>query len=96
MAGVRHNYAYFPVFIDAEKFGMSRDDLYDRMRKHGILSRRYFYPLISNFPSYCNLPSSKKELLPIANEIADEVLCLPIHHELTKDDLKSVLTCFNK
>ncbi|MBR5749185.1 MAG: DegT/DnrJ/EryC1/StrS family aminotransferase [Prevotella sp.] len=92
--GVRHNFSYFPIFIDANVFGMTRDELYFKMKEQGILSRRYFYPLISSFPTYRGLPSSNKENLPIANKMADEVLCLPMHHVLTDNDIKRILSFF--
>ena len=96
MPGVRHNYSYFPIFIDAEKFGMTRDELYFKMKEQGVLSRRYFYPLISNFPTYRGLPTSNKENLPLANKMADDVLCLPMHHALTEDDIQRILYFFQK
>ena len=91
MPGVRHNYSYFPVFIDAEKYGMTRDELYLKLREHGILGRRYFYPLISDFSTYRGLPSATRENLPNATRMADTVICLPIHHELTDTDLTRIL-----
>lgn len=91
MSGVRHNYSYFPVFINAEEFGTTRDVIYFKMKEQGVLSRRYFYPLISNFPTYRGLPTSNKENLPMANKMADEVLCLPMHHALSEDDIKRIL-----
>lgn len=94
--GVRHNYSYFPIFIDAEKFGMTRDELFFKMAEKNVLSRRYFYPLISNFPTYRGLPSSSKENLPLANKMADEVLCLPMHHALTEKDMNRILYFFEK
>ncbi len=96
MPGVRHNYSYFPIFIDADGFGMSRDDLYFKMKEHGVLSRRYFYPLISNFPTYRGLSSANKDNLPLGNKMSDEVLCLPMHHALTKNDIDRVLDFFIK
>ena len=96
MPGVRHNYSYFPIFIDAEIFGMSRDELYYKMKEQGILSRRYFYPLISNFPTYSGLPTANKENLPLANKMAEEVLCLPMHHSLSDEDIERVLNCIVK
>ena len=66
MPGVRHNYSYFPIFVDAGKYGMTRDDLYFKMKELGILSRRYFYPLISNFPTYRGLPSANRDVNPCA------------------------------
>jgi len=94
MPGVRHNYSYFPIFIDATGFGMTRDELYYKMKEQGVLSRRYFYPLISNFPTYRGLPSSNKDNLPIGNKMAEEVLCLPMHHELCERDLERILSFF--
>lgn len=91
MPGVRHNYSYFPIFIDSETFGKSRDELYFKMKEQGVLSRRYFYPLISNFPTYRGLPSANKENLPLGNKMADDVLCLPMHHALTEDDINMIL-----
>ena len=96
MSGVRHNYSYFPIFIDAEKFGMTRDELFFKMRDNGIWSRRYFYPLISNFSTYCGLSSAAKENLPVGNKMADDVLCLPMHHALTEEDLERILSFFQK
>lgn len=92
MPGVKHNYSYFPIFVDSEKFGRTRDQLYEDMKKENILSRRYFYPLISNFSTYRALPSASKDNLPVANRLADSVLCLPMHHELSTEDLKRVLS----
>jgi dTDP-4-amino-4,6-dideoxygalactose transaminase len=63
------------------------------MKEQGVLSRRYFYPLISNFPTYRGLPSAKVENLPLGNKMADEVLCLPMHHALSEDDIQRVINC---
>lgn len=92
MPGVKHNYSYFPIFIDAEKFGMTRDELYFKMKEHNILGRRYFYPLISEFETYKGLPSSGRDNLPKAHQVADSVICLPMHHELSDDDLNRVIS----
>lgn len=89
--GVKHNYSYFPIFIDAEKFGMTRDDLYYKMKEQNILARRYFYPLISEFSTYHCLESAKPEILPYAHKMADSVLCLPMHHSLTNVDINRIL-----
>ena len=91
MPGVRHNYRYFPIFVNAEEYGMTRDELFFQLREHNIISRRYFYPLISTFSTYCGLPSATAENLPNATRIANEVICLPIHHELTTEDVDRVL-----
>lgn len=91
MPGVRHNYSYFPVFVDEEKYGMTRDELYFKMKENGVLGRRYFYPLISSFSTYRGLPSAAKENLPQAHKMADSVICLPMHHALSGEDLNRVL-----
>ena len=91
MPGVRHNYSYFPIFIDAEKYGMTRDELYEKMRSRNVLGRRYFYPLISTFSTYRGLPSAAPENLPKAHKVADSVICLPMHHELSDEDINRVL-----
>lgn len=91
MPGVRHNYSYFPIFVDAEKYGMTRDELYFRMKERGVLGRRYFYPLISEFSTYRGLESATRENLPVAHEMADRVICLPMHHELTEKDIKKII-----
>lgn len=89
--GVRHNYSYFPIFVNAEEYGMTRDELYFKMRDKGILGRRYFYPLISTFSTYRGLPSASKENLPEAWKMAESVICLPMHHALSDDDINRVL-----
>ena len=94
--GVRHNYSYFPVFINAEEFGMTRDDLYFKMKTDNVLGRRYFYPLISTFSTYRGLPSAALENLPVATRLANEVICLPMHHELSEEDIIRVLSYFVK
>ena len=93
MPGVRHNYSYFPVFVDAEKYGMTRDELYFKMNAADVLSRRYFYPLISDFSTYRGLPSAKTDNLPVATRIANQVICLPMHHQLSDTDLYRILEC---
>ncbi|HDR51592.1 MAG TPA: DegT/DnrJ/EryC1/StrS family aminotransferase [Mariniphaga anaerophila] len=79
------NYAYFPIFVDEHKYGLSRDELYERLKQNGIFCRRYFYPLISEFPMYKGLDSAKPENLQIAQEIAKQVICLPIYPALEHD-----------
>ena len=91
MPGVRHNYSYFPIFVNAEEYGKTRDDLYFEMKEEGVLGRRYFYPLISTFSTYRGLPSAAPENLPVATRIADEVICLPMHHELNDGDINRVI-----
>ena len=89
--GVKHNYSYFPIFIDVNEYGTSRDELYVKLKEHNILGRRYFYPLISEFVTYRGLVSSAKENLPVAHKIADSVICLPIFADLSNGDVERVL-----
>lgn len=96
MPGVKHNYSYFPIFIDAEKYGMTRDDLYFKMKAVNVLGRRYFYPLISEFTTYRGLESAAPENLPNAHKMADSVICLPMHHALSDEDIQRVLDCIVK
>ena len=91
MPGVRHNYSYFPIFINAEQYGMTRDELYFKMKSQNVLGRRYFYPLISDFSTYRGLPSATRENLPKAYKMADSVICLPMHHELSDEDITRIL-----
>lgn len=96
MPGVKHNYSYFPIFVDAEKYGMTRDELYFKMKEQNVLGRRYFYPLISTFSTYRGLESANPENLPEAHRMADCVICLPMHHKLCKDDIIHILNLIIK
>lgn len=89
--GVRHNYSYFPIFVDEEKYGMSRDELYVKMRDANVYGRRYFYPLISTFSTYRGLHSSNPDNLPVATRIANQVICLPMHHALSDEDIQRII-----
>ena len=96
MPGVKHNYSYFPIFVDAKKYGMTRDELYFKMKEQNVLGRRYFYPLISEFSTYRGLESAKPENLPEAHNMADSVICLPMHHALSEEDIQRILDCIIK
>jgi dTDP-4-amino-4,6-dideoxygalactose transaminase len=93
MPGVKHNYSYFPIFVDAEKYGMTRDELYFKMKERNVLGRRYFYPLISTFSTYRGLESSRSENLPNAHKMAESVICLPMYAGLTGEDIERVINC---
>ena len=84
------NYAYFPIRVD-NAYWRSRDELYEVLREHNIYARRYFYPLISAFPMYRGLLSSAEENLPIANQVANEILCLPIYPDLNDEDVDRIV-----
>ena len=85
------NNSYYPILIDSN-YPISRDALYQRLRDNGIYSRRYFYPLISQFPMYRGLVSAQPENLATATEIAEKVLCLPIYPALTEDEQDRVIS----
>jgi dTDP-4-amino-4,6-dideoxygalactose transaminase len=80
------NYSYFPVLVQ-DGYRLSRDALYDRLKENGIFARRYFYPLITDFPMYRGLPSAKPANLPVAAAAAQRVLCLPIYPALEDKDI---------
>ena len=90
MDGVAHGYSYFPILIDEESYGESRDALYNRLKEYNIFTRRYFYPLISTFDPYYKLPSARAENLPNAINAANNVLCLPIYVELEDSDVQFI------
>ena len=85
------NYAYFPILVESD-YPVTRDELYRRLKDRDIHPRRYFYPLISDFPMYRGLPSAQKENLPEACRIAKQVLCLPIYPALREADLHKVVS----
>jgi dTDP-4-amino-4,6-dideoxygalactose transaminase len=90
MEGISHSYSYFPILIDEKKYGIDRDELYAKLKAHHIFGRRYFYPLISEFEPYKDLDSSEKANLPIATEIAKQVLCLPIYVALSESEVEFI------
>ena len=89
--GVSHCYSYFPILIDEEKYGISRDALYEKLKQNNIFGRRYFYPLISEFEPYKKMASAQKENLPVATKIAQQVFCLPMYVGLGEEDLKKII-----
>ena len=96
MPGVKHNYSYFPIFVDAKKYGITRDELYFKMKEQNVLGRRYFYPLISEFSTYRGLESANPENLTNAHTMANSVICLPMHHALNNDDIERIIGCIIK
>jgi dTDP-4-amino-4,6-dideoxygalactose transaminase len=85
------NYAYFPILVEAD-YALSRDALYEKFRANDVIVRRYFYPLISDFPMYRGLPSANRDNLSVASEAARKVLCLPIHPALSTNDLERIVS----
>lgn len=96
MAGVKHNYSYFPIFVEAEKYGMTRDELYSKMKEQNVLGRRYFYPLISTFSTYRGLDSASPSNLPNAHKMANSVICLPMYHNLKESEIEKVINIIRK
>lgn len=86
------NYSYFPILIEKE-YPLTRDGLYDKFRQHNIYARRYFYPLISEFPMYRGLPSASIENLSLAEKISHKILCLPIYPDLTDSEQAIIINC---
>jgi dTDP-4-amino-4,6-dideoxygalactose transaminase len=94
--GVKHNYSYFPIFVNEQECGISRDALYEGMKEFNVFGRRYFYPLISTFSTYRGLPSATPSNLPVATKLADTVICLPMHHDLSDSDVERVIESIKK
>lgn len=89
------NYSYFPILVDG-KYPLSRDQLFQRLKDNGIHARRYFYPLISDFPMYRDSPSAQPANLPVASAAARQVLCLPIYPDLDMpavEEIANLIAC---
>mgnify|MGYP003663711676 FL=1 len=89
------NYAYFPIFVDEQEYGLSRDLLYEKLKEKGIYGRRYFYPLISEFPMYEVYKSANSPKLLKAHEASQKVICLPIYPDLKLNEVEFVITCIS-
>lgn len=96
LPGVKHNYSYFPIFVHEKEYGITRDELYYKMKEQGIWGRRYFYPLISDFTTYRGLESARKENLPVAHKMTSSVICLPMHHTLSNEEILRIINCIKK
>ena len=90
MDGVRHNYPYFIIRIDKNEFGIDRDELQIRLKEYNIFTRKYFYPLCSDFNCYRDLPSANILNLPVAGKIAEQVLALPLYGCMENDDVEKI------
>lgn len=93
---VRHCYTYFPIFIDKDKYGKTRNDLYEELKRRSIFGRRYFYPLISQFPSYKGLESAQPGKMPIAEKATEQVICLPIYPQLSFEDVNEICSLIKR
>jgi dTDP-4-amino-4,6-dideoxygalactose transaminase len=90
LLNVRECHSYFPVFIDKAVFGRTRDEVYEVLKKQNIYARRYFYPLISQFPTYRQLESAQPGKMPVAEKITEEVLCMPLFPELDENTVRQI------
>ena len=88
--GVTANYAYYPILV-SETFGMERDAFYEMLQSKGVYGRRYFYPLVTDFPMYRGLPSANAAQLPNARAASDRVICLPLYPDMTESDQQHVI-----
>lgn len=84
------NYSYFPILVERD-YPINRDALYQKLKDHGVHPRRYFYPLISDFPMYRGLASAHRDNLPIATVAAQKVLCLPIYPDLENAQIEAII-----
>jgi dTDP-4-amino-4,6-dideoxygalactose transaminase len=96
LPGVKHCYAYFPIFVDQKVYGKSRDELYEELKRQNVFGRRYFYPLISQFPMYSALESAQPGKLPVAERVTKEVICLPMYPDLEMRLVSEIVDCIAK
>lgn len=95
VTGIKANYSYFPVLVESD-YPLRRDELYELFKTHGIFSRRYFYPLISEFPMYRGMPSARRDNLPVASAVAEKILCLPIYPDLADADVERIVAILRR
>ena len=85
---VEYNYAYMPIEVDEDSYGLSRDGLYKELKKYNVFTRRYFYPLLCDFPCYRAV--TVKDSLSVARSVASRILTLPIYYDLASDDVQRI------
>jgi len=95
MPGVKHNYYNFAITVDKNKYAISRNELYENLKTYNIFTRKYFYPLCSQFQCYKQYPSSSPDNLVVAQKIADKVLSLPLYGELKEEDIHKICDVIN-
>jgi dTDP-4-amino-4,6-dideoxygalactose transaminase len=93
---IESNYAYFPIFVNEAEYGISRDQLYEKLKENNIYGRRYFYPLISEFPMYKDLESARPANIKLASVASSQVICLPIYPELEIDIISFICSIIRK
>jgi dTDP-4-amino-4,6-dideoxygalactose transaminase len=89
-ANTTPSFQYYPIRVEQNIANTSRDKIFEELKLQNIIARKYFYPLCSNYPCYSNIPSAKKEFLPIANKVSEEILCLPFYGVLEKPIAKNI------
>lgn len=95
LPGVQHCYSYFPILVDSDVYGQDRDTLYEELKRHNIFGRRYFYPLISQFPTYSGLESAQPGKMPVAERVTEQVICLPIYPDLSLNEVNKISSMIN-
>jgi len=92
---IRSNYSYFPIFVEDDN-PLTRDRLYDKLKANGINGRRYFYPLIAEFPMYRDIKGTATDDLTVAKNTAERVICLPIYPALTQVEQQNIIKCISR
>jgi dTDP-4-amino-4,6-dideoxygalactose transaminase len=87
---VQHNYAYFPVLVEPERYGLTRDQLHALLQRFNVYSRKYFHPLCSHYSCYAALPSARPDQIPVAERVAERILCLPIYGTLEDEEVAAI------
>jgi dTDP-4-amino-4,6-dideoxygalactose transaminase len=91
----KSNYSYFPIFVE-DDYPLTRDELYEKLKAHGINGRRYFYPLITEFAIYKDIRPARAHVLPVATRAAERVICLPIYPSFHEEDFNHVVVIISK
>ena len=87
-SNIKYNHAYMPVEVNDEEFGMSRDALYDELKKYNVFARKYFYPLLTDFACYKSIHT--QDPLSVAKGVAQRILCLPTYYKLGSDEVAKI------
>lgn len=91
--GIKHNYAFFPVLINPDEFGATRDDVMAFLESKNIFARKYFHPLVSDFKEFSQF---KRTELQTATQVAENILCLPLFHDIIENEISKVVDCLKK
>lgn len=94
MKNVKHNYAYFPIVIDKNKYGKSRDEVFEKLKEYNVFARKYFYPLTSDFECYKDIEGNKDNLKN-SKYISNRVMTLPLYEDLEMKDVEYICELIN-